>query len=136
MTTDATPANVGSNDGLGPDATYAELWAEIYRLRAAVAGPRGYESWQEAATAERMRRVRKEQQVETLLRGITDARCMIDPIWRERMCAEQVREHVQRGMRCIASAITDCQFTGPNAALMGHEAVPLESTFMQLEDVR
>lgn len=108
MDSNSTPANVGSNDGLGPDATYAELWAEIYRLRAAVAGPRGYESWQEAATAERMRRVRKEQQVETLLRG----------------------------MRCIASAITDCQFTGPNAALMGHEAVPLESTFMQLEDVR
>lgn len=114
MNQTTTPAQVGSNDGLGPDATEAELWAEIYRLRAAVAGPKGYESWQDAATGERLRRVRKEQQIETLLRGITDARRLIDPIWRERMGAEQVREHVQRGMRCIASAITDCQFTGHN----------------------
>lgn len=57
--------------------------------------------------------------IETLLRGINDARCLMDPIWRERMGAEQVREHVQRGMRCIASAITDCQFTGPNAEVTG-----------------
>jgi hypothetical protein len=61
-----------------------------------------------------MRRVRKEQQIENLLRGITDARCLMDPIWRQRMGAESVREYVQRGLRCIDSAVTDCQFTGPN----------------------
>lgn len=53
--------------------------------------------------------------IETLLRGINDARALIDPIWRHRMGAEQVREHVQRGLRCIDSAITDCQFTAPTA---------------------
>lgn len=37
------------------------LWAEIHRLRAAVAGPHGYASWQEAATAERVRRVKAER---------------------------------------------------------------------------
>lgn len=57
----------------------------------------------------------KTRQVETLLRGITDARCVMDPIWRERMGAESVREYVQRGLRCIDSAVTDCRFTGPNA---------------------
>jgi hypothetical protein len=36
------------------------LWAEIHRLRAAVKGPEGYDSWQDAATAERVRRVRAE----------------------------------------------------------------------------
>lgn len=36
----------------------AVLWAEIARLQAAVAGPDGYATWQEAATAERVRRVR------------------------------------------------------------------------------
>ena len=55
--------------------------------------------------------VRQRVRVEILLRGITDARCIIDPIWRERMGAESVREYVQRGLRCIDSAVTDCQFT-------------------------
>lgn len=39
----------------------ALLWAEIARLRAAVQGPEGYATWQEAATAERVRRVRAER---------------------------------------------------------------------------
>lgn len=37
------------------------LWAEIHRLRAALQGPDGYATWQEAATAERVRRVKAEQ---------------------------------------------------------------------------
>ncbi len=37
------------------------LWAEIHRLRAAVQGPDGYATWQEAATAERVRRVAAEK---------------------------------------------------------------------------
>lgn len=37
------------------------LWAEIIRLRAALEGPEGVSSWQEAATAERVRRVKAEQ---------------------------------------------------------------------------
>ena len=36
----------------------ARLWAEIHRLRAAVAGPKGYATWQDAAVAERVRRVK------------------------------------------------------------------------------
>lgn len=70
-----------------------------------------------AAQAVAQERERQGRKIETLLRGITDARCLIDPIWRHRMGAEQVREHVQRGMRCIDSAITDCRFTEPAAAI-------------------
>lgn len=40
---------------LPPDATPAELWAEIYRLRADAKGPDGYATWKEAAIAERLR---------------------------------------------------------------------------------
>lgn len=46
------------SDGLGPTSTDVDLWAEIHRLRAAVAGPAGFASWQDAATAERALRVR------------------------------------------------------------------------------
>lgn len=38
-----------------------ELWAEIYRLRAALKGPAGFDTWQDAATDERIRRVRAER---------------------------------------------------------------------------
>lgn len=41
----------------------AELWAEIHRLRAAVKGPDGYETWQDAATDEKLKRVRLVNQV-------------------------------------------------------------------------
>lgn len=37
------------------------LWAEICRLREAIQGPDGYETWQQAATAERARRVKAER---------------------------------------------------------------------------
>lgn len=37
------------------------LWAEIHHLRAAVQGPDGFASWQEAATAERAKRVAAER---------------------------------------------------------------------------
>ena len=39
----------------------AVLWAEIHQLRAAVRGPTGYATWQDAATAERVRRVKAER---------------------------------------------------------------------------
>jgi hypothetical protein len=39
------------------------LWAEIARLQAAVKGPDGYASWQDAATAERLRRVEAERRL-------------------------------------------------------------------------
>ena len=52
---------LGCNEGLGPlldsEEDPARLWAEIHTLRAAAAGPPGYASWQEAATAERVLRV-------------------------------------------------------------------------------
>jgi len=40
--------------------TEVDLWAEIHRLRAAVKGPEGYASWQDAAIAERVRRLKAE----------------------------------------------------------------------------
>ena len=61
-------APLGSTDWLGPlDANEedpARLWAEIHRLRAAVQGPQGYATWQEAATAERVRRVKAEARID------------------------------------------------------------------------
>lgn len=51
---------VPSSD-LNPDeGDPVTLWAEIWRLREAVKGPDGYATWQDAATAERIRRVRAE----------------------------------------------------------------------------
>lgn len=50
--------------------TEVDLWAEIHRLRAAVAGPAGYASWQAAATAERSRRGQAERE----LRNIAEAK--------------------------------------------------------------
>ena len=44
--------------------------AEIHRLRAAVQGPDGYASWQEAATAERVRRVAAEKALAAIRIGI------------------------------------------------------------------
>ena len=52
---------------VGP--TEVDLWAEIHRLRAAVKGPEGFASWQQAATAERGRRARYERE----LRNISEA---------------------------------------------------------------
>ena len=139
MTTEATPGALGSNDQLGLverlrqerrptvwtrglDTDYPTAWEpnllaheaaqEIERLRATLDQKHAeYEDLKQCAANNARNQGLK---IETLLRGITDARCLIDPIWRERMGAEQVREHVQRGMRCIASAITDCRFTEPN----------------------
>lgn len=42
------------------DPMDAEHWVELWRLRAAVKGPDGFETWQDAATSERIRRVRAE----------------------------------------------------------------------------
>jgi hypothetical protein len=46
---------------LNDDATAVQLWAEIHRLRAAVKGPDGFETWQDAAVSERVRRVKAEK---------------------------------------------------------------------------
>ena len=49
---------------IDPDeADAGRLWAEIHKLRAALVGPEGYASWQDAAVAERRRRVLAERQV-------------------------------------------------------------------------
>ena len=71
MNQEPTPAKVRLTDGLGPlvdsEEDPARLWAEIHRLRAAVAGPHGYASWQEAATHERERRVTAERRAQERL---------------------------------------------------------------------
>jgi len=58
------PAALGLGEGLGPlldsEEDPARLWAEIHTLRAAAKGPDGYATWQQAATAERVRRVKAE----------------------------------------------------------------------------
>ena len=53
----ATQAGAGEMD--------AEHWAELFRLREAVKGPAGYATWQDAATDERIRRVKAERALAT-----------------------------------------------------------------------
>lgn len=48
-----------TNDEWDPVA----LWAEIHRLRAEVQGPDGFDSWKDAATAERVRRIDAEEKM-------------------------------------------------------------------------
>lgn len=70
MTDQTTPAEVRSNGGLcmldDNEADPCRLWAEIHRLRAAVQGPDGFATWQDAAVAERVRRVRAERAIADL----------------------------------------------------------------------
>ncbi len=74
MSDDATPAKVRLTDGLGPlldsEEDPARLWAEIWLLRAAVQGPAGYATWQDAATAERVRRVEAQVKAERALANV------------------------------------------------------------------
>ena len=69
-----TPGLVRLSDGLGPlldsEEDPARLWAEIWRLRAAVQGPAGYATWQDAATAERVRRVEAQVKAERALANV------------------------------------------------------------------
>lgn len=44
----------------------ALLWAEIFRLRDQVQGPDGFETWKDAAVAERVRRVAAENELKKL----------------------------------------------------------------------
>ena len=74
---------IGSSDGaslskLDPnEADPVVLWAEIARLNSALQGPEGFATWQDAAVAERIRRVKAERSPAYLLpaeaREITDA---------------------------------------------------------------
>lgn len=44
----------------------APEWAELYRLREAVKGPAGFITWQDAATDERVRRIKAEARIAEL----------------------------------------------------------------------
>jgi hypothetical protein len=46
--------------------TEVDMWAEIYTLREAIKGPEGFDSWQDAATIERIRRVAAEKELKAL----------------------------------------------------------------------
>jgi hypothetical protein len=41
----------------------AQEWAELFQLREDIKGPEGYETWKDAAVAERIRRVKAETAV-------------------------------------------------------------------------
>lgn len=75
------------SSGLNPDeGDPVTLWAEIWRLREAVKGPDGYATWQDAATAERIRRVRaesKQAEASALIERMADAlrSCSGVPHW-------------------------------------------------------
>jgi hypothetical protein len=63
---DAQPSYKSSSPADDDESDPVTLWAEIHRLRAAVAGPDGFASWQDAATNERIRRVRAEARIAEL----------------------------------------------------------------------
>lgn len=73
------------------DWTEVDLWAEIHRLRAAVAGPDGYASWQDAATDERIRRGRVERELRDAQATIANYRASHDALrdWAQE-CRDQV----------------------------------------------
>lgn len=48
---------------IDPNEDPSMLWAEIWRLRAALQGPDGYVTWKDAAVAERLRRVAAERKL-------------------------------------------------------------------------
>ena len=78
----AEEAGIPSGFGLLLDSEEdpARLWAEIHRLRAAVAGPQGYATWQDAATAERVRRVKASVAMEEAAKVIEElCRCYGPP---------------------------------------------------------
>lgn len=91
MANETTPAEVRSNGGLcmldDNEADPYRLWAEIHRLRAAVQGPDGFATWQDAAVAERVRRVRAERAIADLqMPGKADKAGLLRRFnaWRER----------------------------------------------------
>lgn len=49
------------------------------------------------------------------MRSLAAARRVMQPIWRERMGAESVLVHVQRGLRCIDSAMAERKLVLPSA---------------------
>ena len=59
------------------DWTEADVWAEVHRLRAAIQGPTGYASWQDAATDERIKRVRAESTTRTLQARLAAAESLL-----------------------------------------------------------
>ena len=79
-------------EGLGPHSTPVELWAEIYRLRAAVAGPAGFASWQEAATAERVLRVKTQAAIGSLAE-VAEERARQDAKWGSQHDDQQTTAH-------------------------------------------
>lgn len=48
------------------------LWAEIHKLRSLVGGPDGYETWRDAAVAERVARVNIKNDLEEVLGSLED----------------------------------------------------------------
>jgi Lar family restriction alleviation protein len=89
-------ADVNSRDALktasepNENSTAAELWAEIYRLRAAVQGPDGFATWQDAAVSERVRAQSLQSRLESLTAELEEARLI---------AREQNDAHVTANMR-------------------------------------
>lgn len=54
------------------------LWLEIIQLREAVKGPYGFATWKEAATAERLKRVKAESDLEEAHTKFTKMRTNIE----------------------------------------------------------
>lgn len=91
---DTTKPALPEPDKLDPNEQDAvTLWAEIWRLRTALQGPDGYATWQDAATAERVRRVKAEAAVAEVnaFNGALTDKCNSYIIANARL-AEQVAE--------------------------------------------
>lgn len=59
-------AVIAAHEAAQPAPMEAEAWAELHTLRLAVQGPDGFATWQDAAVAERVRRVKAEAAIAAL----------------------------------------------------------------------
>lgn len=67
----AVPRSEALTDSLTEESTETDLWAQIWRYRAAVKGPKGYATWQDAATDERAKRAAAERKLAALSQTAT-----------------------------------------------------------------
>jgi len=115
----------------GPDA---EVWAELHTLREAVKGPDGFATWQDAATAERVRRVKAENELKELKEKLAKQAYVklgeseVREICRKQTNSAAVETYWESFLR-ISNAIQDevCRVNG----LGGSRYVPLSPEFKE-----
>lgn len=113
------------------------LWAEICRLRDAVKGPDGHETWQDAAVAERVRRVRGDAEIARLTTSLAERENTMDRLETEvaRLTAEleEARKDAAPSDEQIAIVLRGFKFSGPSNIWRG-DAIRLVRACMAAAD--